>query len=140
MGAILFFTEKTKFKIDSPRKTSNWIKKVIKAEGRELSSLNVIFCNDEFLLEINEGYLNHKTLTDIITFDNSESKKYITGEIYISIPRIRENAAKFNTSFDSELHRVLIHGVLHLLGYNDKGASQKAIMRNKEDSYLSLRT
>lgn len=139
MGLIRFFSEKTRFTIPHPRKTSNWIKGVISKEGKELKSLNVIFCSDRYLLKINEEYLNHKTLTDIITFDHSDSINSIEGDIFISIQRVKENALKFESALDSELHRVIIHGILHLLGYNDKTARQKLDMRNREDSYLSLR-
>ena len=140
MSSVHFFAEKVKFQLSSSRKTSNWIKKVISKEGGELKSLNVIFCSDRYLGEMNEHFLKHKTLTDIITFDYSEVTGQIEGDIFISIPRVRENAKKFKEYFDSELHRVIIHGVLHLLGYTDKTASQKSKMREKEDAYLSLRS
>lgn len=139
MGSVFFFSEKTRFKLPNPRKTSGWIKKVIRAEGKELSSLNIIFCSDSYLSRINLQYLNHKTLTDIITFDHSDYEGLIAGDIFISIPRVKENAKKFNCPFDIELHRVIVHGALHLLGYNDKSGRQKAEMRKKEDAYLSLR-
>lgn len=138
MGAIRFFSEKVRFKLPRPTKTSNWLKKAIQNEGFQLNSLNIIFCSDVHLGKINQHYLNHKTLTDIITFDNSLEQGSIEGDIFISIPRVRENATKFQVTFDSELHRVMVHGVLHLLGYNDKSKHQKTIMRKKEDAYLSL--
>ena len=137
--ALFFFAEKTRFKLSNPRKTTSWIKAVIKKEGKKLSSLNYIFCTDEYLKEINIQYLNHKTYTDIITFNYNPSPKEIEGDIYISIDRVRDNAKIFKTDFQLELHRVLIHGVLHLLGFNDKSKSEKAVMREKEDTYLSLR-
>lgn len=140
MAAIRFFSEQVRFKISHPRKTSNWIKKAIESESYALKSINIIFCSDSMLSELNVKYLKHKTLTDIITFDYAESKGTIMGDIFISIPRVRENAGKFKTKFDEELHRVIIHGVLHLMGFKDKNTRQKSIMRNKEDSYLSLRT
>ena len=102
-------------------------------------SLNYIFCTDEYLREINIQFLKHKTYTDIITFNYNPSKTEIEGEIYISIDRVRENADTYKTDFLTELNRVMIHGVLHLLGYNDKNKSEKRAMREKEDSYLSLR-
>jgi probable rRNA maturation factor len=138
MASIHFFSEKTSFKLSTPRKTSNWIKKVVAAENHELHELNYIFCSDNYLLAINKEYLNHNTLTDIITFDYS-SENGISGDIFISIPRVKENARSFGVSFDSELHRVMVHGVLHLLGYKDKSVRQKSAMRRKEDAYLSLR-
>jgi len=104
-----------------------------------LKELNYIFCSDAYLLQINQQYLNHDTYTDIITFDNSETEKVITGDIFISIERIRENAAKYNITEADELHRVIIHGALHLLGYKDKTAVTKQKMTEKEDFYLSRR-
>lgn len=138
--AIRFFTEEIKFKLQHPRKTSTWIKTTIAKEKGSLGDLNFIFCSDSYLHGINKKYLNHDTLTDIITFDNRHDlKEPIAGEIYISIDRVRQNAPVFQNSFDNELHRVLIHGVLHLLGYKDKKTSDKALMRKKEEAYLSLR-
>ncbi len=138
MASIHFFSEEIDFQIQKPSKTKQWIKSVIDAEGFNLESLNFIFCSDEYLLSKNIEYLNHNTLTDIITFDTSETES-IEGDIFISIDRINENAEKLNTTFKNELDRVMIHGVLHLLGYGDKGNEQKKLMREKEDSYLSLR-
>ncbi|MFZ2906756.1 MAG: rRNA maturation RNase YbeY [Cyclobacteriaceae bacterium] len=136
--AIFFFSEGVRFKLSNQKKSISWIKSVVKKEGGKVASLNYIFCSDEYLKKINIKYLNHHTYTDIITFDYSPSAKEIEGEIYISIDRVRENADSFKTSFQSELHRVIIHGVLHLLGYKDKSKSEKALMREKEDTYLSL--
>ncbi|MBX2961267.1 MAG: rRNA maturation RNase YbeY [Cyclobacteriaceae bacterium] len=139
MGVIRFFAEDLRFKPQNPGKTSNWLKNVVETEGGQLEYLNIIFCSDEYLSQINKKFLNHSTLTDIVTFDNSTLPKRIEGELYISIPRIRDNATKFQSSFDSELHRVMVHGILHLLGYNDKTGRQKSKMRKTEDAYLSLR-
>ena len=139
MASINFFSQKPRFKLSNPKKISSWIKKTIEKEGASLISLNYIFCSDEYLGDINIQFLKHKTLTDIITFNYNPSKTEIEGEIYISIDRVRENAQTFETDFQAELNRVIIHGVLHLLGYNDKTKSQKKFMREKEDSYLSLR-
>jgi probable rRNA maturation factor len=139
MPAINYFTEGTRFKLEHPRKTASWIKKVVLSEKASLKSVNFIFCSDEALLRRNLEYLNHSTLTDIITFDNSEIEGEIEGDIFISIDRVKENALKFDQTFDRELHRVIIHGVLHLLGYNDKSAKQKEAIRKKEDACLSLR-
>jgi rRNA maturation RNase YbeY len=137
MPSINFFSEGIEFKPKNQNKLRNWIKGVIKSEGRDLSSLVYIFCPDSYLLTINQDYLKHKTLTDIITFDYSEGDG-IDGEIYISIDRINENAIKFEKSFEEELHRVMIHGVLHILGLKDKTPSQKSAMRKKEEACLSL--
>lgn len=139
MPVINFFSEDVAFKLKHPRKTTNWIKESILKEKRILQGLNYIFCSDEYLLQMNLEYLNHKTLTDIITFDNSEIPKHIAGDIFISIDRVKENADKFGRPFDEELHRVIIHGALHLVGYTDKDNRNKALMRKKEDTYLSLR-
>lgn len=143
MARIDFFNQDISFKIPRPRKTRQWIQEVISLEKRKLSQINYIFCSDPYLLSVNEKYLKHKTLTDIITFDNSEGEgkgnSALEGDIFISIERVKENAEELHTSFDAELHRVLIHGVLHLIGYNDKTPRQRSAMRKKEDAYLSLR-
>jgi rRNA maturation RNase YbeY len=139
VAAIRFFSEGIPFKIDFPRKNASWIKEVARREKKTIKEINYIFCSDGYLLQLNQGFLNHKTLTDIITFDNSEGKNGLEGEIYISIERVQENALKFNTEFEDELHRVMIHGVLHLIGYKDKKPSEKALMRKKEEACLSLR-
>jgi len=137
--AILFFSEGIDFHLAKPRSTTSWIKGTIKREKRKLHSLTYIFCSDEYLGNLNVRYLKHKALTDILTFDHSKNPKSIDGEIYISIDRIMENASKFKETFDQELHRVIIHGVLHLIGYSDKKPADKALMREKEEAYLSLR-
>jgi rRNA maturation RNase YbeY len=137
MAQIQFFCEQISFTVSNPRKTSSWIKNTIKKEKASLNGINYIFCSDEYLRELNVQYLNHNTYTDIITFNYGNSKT-IEGDIYISIDRIKENAEKYGVDFNSELRRVIIHGVLHLIGYNDKSKADKALMRKKEDTYLSL--
>ena len=107
-------------------------------EGRAFESMDYIFCSDEELLQINQEFLKHDNLTDIITFDYSEEARIIEGDIFISINRVEENASKYKRPFLEELNRIMVHGVLHLIGYNDKTASQKQIMRKKENTYLSL--
>jgi rRNA maturation RNase YbeY len=139
MPAINFFEEDISFRLKDKNKVKNWVKASIAAEGYKLRELNYIFCSDSYLLQINQQYLNHDTYTDIVTFDNSEKDRVIEGDIFISIDRIRENAAKFGTGEVNELHRVIIHGALHLLGYQDKMAESKKIMTGKEDHYLSVR-
>jgi probable rRNA maturation factor len=139
MAAIEFFSQDIPFKLETPRKRSAWIKAVIQKEKQSLIHLNFIFCSDTHLAKMNIDYLNHKTLTDIITFDNAEFECEIEGDIFISVDRVKENAKTFGVSFKDELDRVLIHGVLHLLGYGDKTESEKLQMRKKEDAYLSLR-
>ena len=136
--AIGFFSREISYRISRPRKTISWIKKVALLEGKSISSLSVIFCTDEYLLTLNQQYLQHDTFTDVITFHYSEDASIIDGEIFISIDRVRENAGALEISFDEELLRVIIHGVLHLIGYSDKTRTQAAEMRKKEDAYLSL--
>lgn len=140
MPAIQFFEEDINFKLKNKAGVRQWIKNTIIAEGYKLKELNYIFCSDTYLLEINKQYLDHDTYTDIVTFDNSEIEGSITGDIFISIERIRENSLKFNSGEANELHRVIIHGALHLLGYTDKKPADKKNMTLKEDFYLSLRT
>jgi len=139
MGSIRFFNEGIPFILSKPRKTVSWIKEVIQKEKGILTEINYIFCSDEHLLALNQKFLNHNTFTDIITFNNSGKKQELSADIYISVPRVQENAQKFEVDFQNELSRVMIHGVLHLLGYKDKKAPEKALMRKKEEACLSLR-
>jgi len=134
---VFFFEENIKFKPKNKSTLREWIKSTIIAEGYKLKELNYIFCSDSYLIELNRQYLNHDTYTDIITFDNSETEGTITGDIFISIERIRENAVKFSGNEADELHRVIIHGALHLLGYKDKTKADKELMTQKEDFYLA---
>jgi rRNA maturation RNase YbeY len=115
-----------------------WIYKVIQCENHKAGDLNIIFCSDSYLLQMNRDYLNHDFLTDIITFDNSDNH-LIAGDLFISIDRVTENASSLIINFVDELHRVIIHGVLHLLGYDDKDAFSILVMREREDFYLNLR-
>jgi len=140
MPAIQFFEEDITYTLKNKTKVRQWITETIASEGFTLQELTYIFCSDEYLLQINRQYLDHDTYTDIITFDNSEEKGKITGDIFISIPRIKENAATFNVTETDELHRVIIHGTLHLLGYPDKTAPAKKKMTEKEDYYLAKRS
>lgn len=133
-----FFTENVDFDLLRPLKTKKWIKNTSISEGYEIADLNYIFCDDDYLLEINKQYLDHDYFTDIITFDNSEEDNVIEGDIYISVDRVRENAATFHADFETEMRRVLIHGLLHLMGYDDTDEKLKAAMRAKEDQYLLL--
>jgi probable rRNA maturation factor len=138
MPGVNFYNQDIAFKLSNPRKTTLWIKSAIREEGFKLSQVNYIFCSDDHLRSMNIEYLNHKTYTDIITFDNSEHSDKIEGDIFISIDRVRDNSKKLKTDFLEELHRVLIHGILHLAGYSDKSPRKKAQMRRKEDEYLAL--
>jgi probable rRNA maturation factor len=139
MPAITFHAEDISYNLKQKTAVRNWLTDTIKAEGYKLKELTYIFCTDEYLLQINRQYLDHDTYTDIITFDNSEQDGVIIGDIFISIERIRENAVNFNVTETQELHRVLIHGALHLLGYKDKTAADKKKMTSKEDFYLERR-
>ena len=117
----------------------DWIAFCIEAEQKEVGEINYIFCDDEYLLEINVSVLKHSTLTDIISLDYSLGH-LVSGDIYISVERVRENADKLGELFEDEMHRVMIHGILHFLGHKDKTAEEKEAMRAKEDYCLSLRT
>jgi probable rRNA maturation factor len=142
MSGIRFHYQEVPFRLKHPRLVSEWLSSVARKERASFESLDYIFCTDKFLLKINVDFLNHHDLTDIITFNYSETpsaKKHIEGEIYISVPRVMENAEKFNSEFDEELHRVMAHGLLHLCGYDDSTPVLKAAMRKKEDASLSLR-
>lgn len=139
MAPIQFFTEDISFKIPFARKRSAWIAEIISQEKFTLQQLNYIFCSDDYLLNINIQYLKHNTLTDIITFDSSEEERTVQGDIYVSVDRVLENSLELGVVFEDELDRVLIHGVLHLIGYKDKGLKNKFAMRKKEDWCLSLR-
>ncbi len=134
---IRFFSEEIDFTVSSPRKLVRWIKASAKRERREVNDINFIFCQDKYLLRINRDYLKHKTFTDIITFDYSEGT-LIQGDIFISWERVLENSSKYECFPEDELHRVMIHGILHLCGYKDKKASDITVMRKKEEAYLSL--
>ncbi len=132
---IAFLTEDITFELKEKLKHKAWLKEAAKAEGFRIGELNYIFCSDVYLLDINQKYLGHDTLTDIVTFDNSEEPKMIEGDIFISIERVRENALKFDTA-ESELKRVMVHGLLHLAGYKDKDKAQKELMTLKENEHL----
>ena len=131
---INFFSE-TEFKLQNEEGIVNWISDAIASEKKTLGEINYIFVSDEYLLNLNKTYLNHNTLTDIITFDNSAGN-ILHGDIYISVERVQDNAIDFNVSFEEELHRVMIHGVLHLAGYRDKTDKEAEEMRTRENHYL----
>ncbi|RDB03790.1 rRNA maturation RNase YbeY [Runella aurantiaca] len=135
---IQFFIEDVDFKVPQPRKTKSWLQSIIKAEGFMLNQLNYIFCSDEYLLNVNRQYLEHDFYTDIITFDNSEEEAVVEGDIFISIDRVKDNAQELKKPFEEELRRVLAHGILHLVGYDDHEDEQEQEMRAKEDFYLTI--
>lgn len=135
--SISFYTEDIKYVLKNKTVLKQWINATIVQEGFDLEGLNFILCSDEYLLRINQEYLDHDDYTDVITFDNSEAPKTVLGDIFISVERIKENAALFGCPVYQELCRVMIHGTLHLLGYKDKTKSAKKQMTEKEDFYLS---
>lgn len=135
---LKFFSEEIDFKLPFQQKTSKWIKTVSISEGYEIGDLNYIFCSDDYLLEINKQYLDHDYYTDIITFDNSEEEGKIAGDIYVSVDRVKENAIDFGVDVETEMRRVLIHGLLHLMDYTDTSEELKAQMRAKEDECLLI--
>jgi|SRR5690606_10647579 len=139
MGHIHFFTEDTTNQIKQKLAVKRWIKAAIASEGFKVGEISVVLCSDTYLLAINKQYLRHDTYTDIVTFDNSEQDDTIAGDIFISVDRIQENALKFGVPERDELHRVIIHGILHLCGYGDKKKEDKIRMTEKEDFYLSQR-
>ena len=124
------------FLFNNRNQVKNYIVRIFKKERKDLQTVHYIFCSDEYLLRLNQKYLQHNTLTDILTFDLSENH-HVIGEIYISIDRIKENSTLFKTAFTKELHRVIFHGALHLCGYKDKTPSSRKLMRKKEDLYLN---
>jgi probable rRNA maturation factor len=140
LSIITFQSEEIKFILKEKTRHKKWLLKIAAKEKYSIAELNYIFCSDEYLYKVNIDYLNHATYTDIITFDNSEDKKSknIEGDIFISIERVKENAAKFSTKPDDELHRVMAHGVLHLMGYKDKTAKDSKVMREKEEESIQL--
>jgi len=134
---IHFHQEEIQFSLESESKTSTWISKIIDSENKITGEINYIFCSDNYLHKINLEHLNHDTFTDIITFDYVENG-IISGDIFVSIDRVKENAKEFKDLFNNELNRVLAHGVLHLLGYKDKTEAEAKEMRSKEEFALSL--
>jgi len=138
--SIHFFTEDTTYQLRQRTEIRSWLKSIAKKEKYSILELNYIFCSDEYLLQINKDFLDHDYYTDIITFDNSEVKGKIEGDIFVSIDRVRDNAQQQKTSLKDELHRVLAHGLLHLTGYKDKTSEENKMMRKKEDTALASRT
>lgn len=134
---MISFNYELDFEIPNEQLYFDWISSVIKSENKSEGEINYIFCDDNYLVEINQQYLDHDTLTDIISFDYSVGNE-INGDVYISIERVKENAIDFNVNFEDELKRVLIHGVLHYCGYKDKTESDEALMRSKEDEKIQL--
>ncbi len=136
---IRYFIEDVEFKVPFPQKIRRWLNAVAVAEGYQIQELSYVFCSDEYLHKINVEYLDHDTYTDIITFDNSESEDLLSGDIFVSVERVEDNARSLHTLFYDELCRVLVHGVLHLSGYLDETDEEEAEMRRLESHYLALR-
>lgn len=139
MSKINFFTEDLTYNLKGKIAIKKWLQETIVAEGYQLAELNFIFCSDEYLLRVNQDFLQHDYYTDVITFDNSEELKTILGDIFISIDRVKDNANQNNATTHDELCRIMIHGLLHLLGYRDKTQKAKKEMTAKEDFYLAKR-
>ena len=133
---MINFNFETKFNLEHQELLANWIHLVINQEGRKEGEINYVFCDDDYLHELNVKYLDHDTLTDIISFDYTVGKE-LHGDIFISIDRVAENAQDLGVSFNDELYRVMIHGILHYCGYKDKSEDEEKEMRLKEDHYLS---
>ena len=132
---MITFQNTSKFKVKDLRKKKNWLNSISKNEGKDIGNLNFLFVDDKEMLKYNKKYLHHESYTDIITFDNSLNNK-IAGDIVISLERVNENAKYYQVSYNYELERVMAHGLLHLLGYNDKNKEEEKIIRKKENYYL----
>jgi probable rRNA maturation factor len=139
MGNIKFFSEDIHFGLKNKKKIAEWINRVLISEHVKISvNIDFVFCSDQFLLNINQTYLKHNFFTDIISFDLSDDNNHIDGEVYISIDRVRENGLIFGSTFENELRRVIIHGVLHIIGYKDMSRSEIKKMRQLENKYLKM--
>ena len=134
---MISFNYETEFELPNEDQLSNWLSQVILSENKKEGDINYIFCDDEYLLNLNEQYLDHDTLTDIISFDYTVGNE-LHGDIFISIERVRENAQDFNVTFDEELKRVLAHGILHYCGFKDKSEEDEKLMRQKEDEKIKM--
>lgn len=135
---IRYFTEGIKFDLPGKLANNRWLRFVAEAEAKRIGDVNIIFCSDPYILDVNINYLGHDYYTDIITFDYVEGD-VLSGDLFISIDSVRENASFYGAGFPVELHRVMVHGILHLIGYDDHTPEEQAVMRSKEDYYLSLR-
>ena len=134
---MITFNSETPFTLKNQKKLTEWICNVILSEDFEVGEINYIFCDDIYLNKINQEFLNHDTYTDIISFDYTLGKE-VSGDIFVSIERVLENAEKFNEVFENELHRVMIHGILHYMGYKDKTKKDKILMRTKENEKIFI--
>ena len=135
---ISYFFEDTDFIFKGKARNNKWLRLVSESEIRRIGDINIIFCSDNYILNVNQQYLQHDYFTDIITFDYCEGDR-LSGDLFISVDTVRENAIEYGTEFSEELHRVIVHGILHLIGYDDHTDKDVAMMRKKENYYLSLR-
>jgi len=135
---ISYYSEGIDFILKGKAFNNKWLKLVAESEIRRIGDVSIIFCSDSYILDINMKYLQHDYFTDIITFDYCEGEK-LSGDLFISIDSVRENALQYGTEFDEELNRVMVHGILHLIGYDDHTKDDQKIMREKENYYLSFR-
>lgn len=135
---VSYFTQDTSFKFNGKLVNNRWLKIMAESESRKLGNINIIFCSDPYILDINKKYLKHNYYTDIITFDYCEGP-VLSGDLFISVDTVLANSETYKTDFSDELNRVIIHGVLHLAGYDDQTDEQKAVMRDREDYYLKIR-
>ncbi len=138
MFATNFFSEDKSFVLQNKKSIRRLLELLCEGESKKISFINCIFCSDKYLLEINKKYLKHNQLTDVITFDYTPKRDSLEGDVYISVDRVKVNAKNYNVGFKEEIVRVIIHGVLHLVGFLDKSKKEKKIMRSKENKYLSL--
>ena len=134
---VAFYFQDTDFKLKHKTRIKNWLKLVAESEIFVLSDISLRFCSDNYILHTNQRFLGHDYFTDIITFDYTEGDR-ISGDLFVSVDSVRENAAEYGTEFEDELHRVIVHGILHLIGYDDHTDEDVKVMRSKEDYYLSL--
>ena len=135
---IAYYTQDTDFVFKGKQFNNKWLRMVAESEIKRIGDISIIFCSDNYILDVNMKYLQHDYLTDVITFDYCEGDK-LSGDLFISVDTVRENAKLYNTDFNDELNRVMVHGILHLIGYDDHSQKDKQLIRKKEDYYLSFR-
>lgn len=134
---ISFFLQDTEFVYKNKMLSRSWLKETALCESRTIGDVNVIFCSDRYILDVNKKYLGHDYYTDIITFDYCEGSR-LSGDLFISVDTVRDNSKFYNSAFDDEIHRVIVHGLLHLIGYDDHSEADQKLMRSKENQYLEL--
>jgi rRNA maturation RNase YbeY len=135
---ILYYYEDIDFQFRNKTRTNRWLRLVAESEIKRIGDISIIFCSDNYILDVNQKYLQHDYFTDIITFDYCEGDR-LSGDLFISVDSVRENSIEYGTDFSDELNRVIVHGLLHLIGYDDHTEADVAVMRKKENYYLSLR-